>query len=251
MSRRFVTSVLMMHAPGLAALTAPGPAMASAYEVGDTDIGAGWKVKLQVARLRSGDELGWSHPELEVGWGFADSLELAVGTGYGRIETTGGPRRHGHHDARVALKWGIRQESPGTVGIAFEPDVTLPTGDRAAGTGGDGVELALPMRISQSFGRGRLTALFAYLHAFADDARMLSLGVLYEHEVATGLWAGAEVLHDHGLGEQDDRERRMAVGLRWQRSERWMLFGGYGKGLYPGDAGDSSSARIGIEYVFD
>ena len=250
MSRRFI-AVLLAPVLGVAALVGAGPAMASAYEVGDTDIGAGWKVKLQVARLRSGDELGWSHPELVVGWGFADSLELAVGTGYGRVEAAGGPRRHGHHDARVALKWGIRQESPGTVGIAFEPDVTLPTGDRAAGTGGDGVELALPLRASRSFGRGRLTAQFAYLHAFADDERMLSLGVLYEHEVMAGLWAGAEVLHDHGLGEQRDRERRMAIGLRWQRSERLMLFGGYGKGLYPGDAEDSSSARIGIEYVFD
>ncbi len=249
MSNQFITGLWRVLAA--AALAASGPAMASAYEVGDTDIGTGWKVKMQVGRFRAGDALGWTHPEFEIGWGLTDSLELAAGTGYGRMETVGGPRRYGHHDTRLTLKWGLRQESPGRIGIAFEPDLTLPTGDREAGTGEDGVQMGLPLRLSRSFGPGRLTGQLAYLRAFADDGRTLSLGALYEHEVAAGLWAGVEILRDRGLDEYGGWERRAAIGLRWQCSEQLMLFGALGKGRYPDKAEASSSARIGIEYVFD
>lgn len=248
MSNRFITAPGRVLAPAIAVAVLAGadPVLASPYEVGDTDIGTGWKVKVQVARFRAGDMLGWTHPELEVGRGLTESLEIAAGTGYGRIETEGGPRRYGHQDVRVALKWRLRQASPGSIGIAFEPDLTLPTGDRAAGTGGEDVQLALPVRLSRSFGPGRLTGQLAYRHAFADDGRTLSMGALYEHEVAAGLWAGVEVLHDRDLGTDGGRERRAAIGLRWQRSEQLMLFGALGKGRHPDDAEASSSARIGI-----
>ncbi|HRP74693.1 MAG TPA: hypothetical protein PKZ27_03800 [Rhodocyclaceae bacterium] len=250
MSARFAIGTWLVLAQVIAGLCVSGQAMASAYEVGDTDIGTGWKAKVQIGIFRAGDELARTHPELEVGFGFADSLELAASTGYGRIETEGGLRRYGRHDTRMALKWRVRQERPGIIGIALEPEVILPTGDRSAGTGGEGVQLGLPLRLSRFFGQGRLSGQLAYVHAFVDDRRTVSLGALYEQEVIAGLWVGVEVLRDHGLDEYGGQEGRAAIGLRWQHSEQLMLFGALGEALHPDDAEASSSARFGIEYVF-
>ena len=141
----------------LAAAILPDNVAASPFEVGDTDIGSGLKLKAESVYLRSGDDVAWTRPALETGWGFADHFELAVGSGYGIAEFQHGRRHHGSHDLRLALKWRLRQESDTSLGVALEPELTLPTGDRGAGMSEDDTLLALPLRASRSFGRGRLT----------------------------------------------------------------------------------------------
>lgn len=234
----------------LAVSTIPGHADASAFEVGDTDIGSGWKMKAESVRLRSGDDLIWMRPALEVGWGFADHLELAVGSGYGVAEFRDGWRHHGSQDLRLALKWGIRKESETSIGMALEPELILPTGDRSAGMSGEDTLLSLPLRVSRSWGRGRFTAQVAWLHASRAGESAWSTGALYEYEVAPDLWLGAEALHDAALGDDAQVFQRGALGLRWQSQGSWMLFGGYGRSWRHGGNGTQKLARFGLEYVF-
>jgi hypothetical protein len=125
-------SQAMAIASTLAVSIVPDRADASAFEVGDTDVGKGLKLKAESVRLRSGDDVAWTHPALEAGWGFADRFELAVGAGYGIAEFHDGRRHHGSHDLRLALKWKLRQESAMSMGLALEPELVLPTGDGMA-----------------------------------------------------------------------------------------------------------------------
>lgn len=238
---------------GIAAILAisavPDHADASAYEVGDTDTGTGLKLKAESMRLRSGDEVAWTRPALEAGWGFAERFELAVGSGYGVSELRDGRRHHGSHDLRLALKWRVQHESTTSPGIALEPELIVPTGDRGAGMSGDDTLLALPLRVSRSFGRGRLTGQVAWLHAWRAGESAWSAGALYEYEVVRNLWLGAEALHDAAL--EDDRQvfQRGSLGFRWQSQGAWMVFGGYGRSWRHGGEGAQTSVRLGIEYV--
>lgn len=234
----------------LAASIVPGCADASSFEVGDTDVGRGWKLKAESVHVRSGDDVTWTRPALEAGWGFADRFELAVGSGYGATKFRDEQRRHGSHDLRVALKWGLRQESDTSLGLALEPELTLPTGDRSAGTSGGDTLLALPLRVSRSSGRGRLTAQVAWLHASRAGDSAWSAGALYEYEVATNLWLGAEALHDAALDDDGRVFQRGSLGFRWQSRGAWMLFGGYGRSWRHDGNGAQASVRLGIEYVF-
>lgn len=242
------------HAMAIASLLAvsivPDHADASAFEVGDTDVGNGLKLKAESVRLRSGDDVAWTRPALEAGWGFADHFELAVGSGYGVAEFRDGRRHHGSHDLRLALKWRLRQESATSMGLALEPELILPTGDRDAGIGGDDTLLALPLRVSRSFGRGRLTGQVAWLHASRAGESAWSAGALYEYEVARNLWLGAEALHDAAMGDDGQVSQRGSLGFRWQSQGAWMLFGGYGRSWRHGGDGTQTSVRMGIEYVF-
>ena len=234
----------------LAALIVPSQADASSFEVGDTDIGSGFKLKAESVRLRSGGDVVWMHPALEAGWGFADRFELAVGGGYGIAEFRDGRRHHGSHDLRLALKWRLRPESATSFGIALEPELILPTGDRGAGMSGDDTLLALPLRVSRSFGRGRLTGQVAWLHASRAGESAWSAGALYEHEVARNLWLGAEALHDSAMGDDGQVSQRGGFGFRWQSPGAWMLFGGHGRSWRHGGDGTEAWVRLGIEYVF-
>lgn len=234
----------------LAASIVPDRVDASAFEVGDTDVGNGLKLKVESVRVRSGNDVTWTRPALEAGFGFADHFELAVGSGYGITKFRDEQRRHGSHDLRLALKWRLRQESDASLGLALEPEVTLPTGDRSAGTSGDDTLLALPLRVSRSSGRGRWTAQVAWLHASQAGESAWSAGALYEYEIAPSLWLGAEALHDAALGDDGQAFQRGSVGFRWQSQGAWMLFGGYGRSGRHGGNGTQASVRLGIEYVF-
>lgn len=234
----------------LTASIVPGHADASSFEVGDTDVGSGLKLKAESVRLRSGNDVAWTRPALEAGWGFADQFELTVSSGYGIAELRDGRRHHGSHDLRLALKWRLRQESDTSLGVALEPELTLPTGDRGAGISGDDTLLALPLRVSRSFGRGRLTGQVAWLHASRAGESAWSTGALYEYEVARDLWLGAEALHDAAMGDDGQVSQHGSLGFRWQSQGAWMLFGGYGRSWRHGGDGTQTLVRMGIEYVF-
>lgn len=243
-------SSAMVLAAILAVSIVPTQAGASAFEVGDTDIGNGLKLKAESVRLHSGDEVAWTQPALEVGWGFAERFELAVGSGYGISEFLDGRRHHGSHDLRLALKWRLRQESARTLGLALEPELILPTGDSGAGMSEDDKLLALPLRVSRSFGRGRLIGQVAWLHALQAGDSGWSAGVLYEYEVIRNLWLGAEALHETARGDDGQVSQRGSLGFRWQSQESWMIFGGYGRSWRHDRDGAQTSVRLGVEYVF-
>lgn len=234
----------------LALVVVPSRADASAFEVGDTDVEAGFNLSAEYIRLRSGDDITWARPALEAGWGFAEHFELAVGSGYGIAEFRDARRYHGSHDLWLALKWRLREESATSLGMALEPELILPTGDQGSGMSENDTLLALPLRVSRSFGRGRLTGQLTWLHSSRSGESAWSGGVLYEHEVAANLWLGAEALHDTALEDHGHLPQRGTLGFRWQLQEAWMIFGGYGRSWRHGKGDAQTSVRLGIEYAF-
>ncbi len=240
----------MVVAAILAVYIVPSQADASAFEIGDTDTGTGLKLKAESMRLRAGDDVAWTRPALEAGWGFAEHFELIVGSGYGISELRDGRRHHGSHDLRLALKWRLQQESATSLSVALEPELILPTGDRGAGMSEDDKLLALPLRASRTFGRGRLTGQVAWLHALGAGESGWSAGLLYEYEVVRNLWLGAEALHETALGDDGQVSQRGSLGFRWQSQEAWMIFGGYGRSWRHDRDDAQTSVRLGVEYVF-
>lgn len=240
-----------MAAAFLSASTACGSAFADPFETGTTDTGDGWSLEVESVRLRSGDEVIRTHPALALTWGFGERFELALGSGYGIAEFRSGQRRHGSHDLELAFKWMLRRESDTSVGIAIEPGLSLPTGDRAAGMSEGDAVLELPLRVSGSFGHGRVTGQGTWLRARRSGKSAWSVGVLYEHEVARNLWLGAEALHEQDLDEGAGASRRGSVGFRWQPHGRWEVSGGYGRSWRHGAGELQSSVRLGMEFQFD
>jgi hypothetical protein len=240
-----------MAAAFLSASTACGTAFADPFEVGTTDTGDGWSLEVQSMRSRSGDEVIRTHPALALTWGFGERFELALGSGYGIAEFQGGQHRHGSHDLELAFKWMLRRETDTSAGIAIEPGLTLPTGDRAAGMSEGDTVLELPLRVSRLVGNGRVTGQVAWLHAGRSGKAAWTAGVLYEHEVARSLWLGAEVLHEQALDDGVDASGRGSVGFRWQAHAQWEVSGGYGRSWRHGAGEKQSSLRLGIELQFD
>ncbi|MEP6906816.1 MAG: hypothetical protein ABI858_02375 [Pseudoxanthomonas sp.] len=235
----------------LSASTAYGTVFADPFEVGGTDTRDGWALEVESVRLRSGDEVIHTHPALGLTLGFGKRFELAIGSGYGIAEFDGGERRSGSHDLELAFKWMLRPESYTSVGIAIEPELSVPTGDRAAGMGEGDTLLELPLRVSGSFGHGRVTGQGSWLHAKRSGKSAWSAGVLYEQQVARDLWLGAEAMHEQNLDAGADTSQRGSVGFRWQPHGQWEVSGGYRRSWRHGAGGVQSSVQLGIEFQFD
>lgn len=240
-----------MAAAFLSASTACGTAFADPFEVGATDTEDGWSLEVESVRLRSGDEVIRTHPAVTLTWGFGERFELALGSGYGSAEFQRGQRDHGSHDIELAFKWMLRRESDTSAGIAIEPGLNLPTGDRTAGMSEGDTVLELPLRVSGSFGHGRVSGQIAWLRAKRSGKSAWNAGVLYEHEVGRNLWLGAEALHEQGLDDGTGASQRGSVGFRWQPHGQWEMFGGYGRSWRHGAGEMQSSVRVGMEFQFD
>ena len=232
----------------LMAGTLAGQATASAYDIGDTGVGSGFKVKAQSIRSSIGHQVHWTRPALEVGWGFAPGLEATLGSGYGMADGYGGHRRHGSHDMKLALKWQLPDVLPAALQWAVEPEILLPTGSRAAGMGGAGTGASLPLRASRALGRMLATGQLAWVKPPGEDAGW-SAGALLEYEAAPALWLGVEMLHD--APGTTPAFQRASLGFRWERSTRLLVFGALGRSWRTPAEDAERSVRIGVEYAFE
>lgn len=223
-------------------------AAASAYEIGDTGTGTGFKVKAQSIRARVGHEVHWSRTALEMGWGFAPGMEATLGSGYGMADGYGGHRLHSSHDMKLALKWKLPDVLPASLDWAIEPEIVLPTGSRSAGMGGEGMGVAVSLRASRQQGRMLATGQLAWVKTPGEDAGW-SAGALVEYEAVPTLWLGMEMLHD--APGPTEAFRRGSLGFRWERSPRLLMFGALGRSWRRSADDEEHSVRVGFEYAFE
>lgn len=229
------------------------PAWSSSFEVGDADTGNGLKLQAHAAYARSDMGVAWTWPALNVGWGFAEAFEVTMSVGYGIDEPRTGPSQQGRQDASLALKWRLHDEDENGQGVAWaiEPAISLPTGDRKAGMGGEELQLALPLRASNRIGRSRIIGQLGYFHALETGGAALGVAALYEYWVAPDWVLGLEVLHDRSLDRVTGDHLRANAGLRWEAPRGWQLSAALGRSRAAHGEPAQTMARIGIEYAFE
>ncbi|PZQ33029.1 MAG: hypothetical protein DI562_02420 [Stenotrophomonas acidaminiphila] len=235
----------------LSASTACGTAFAGPFEVGDTDTEDGWSLEVESMRVRSGNHVSRTHPAIGLTWGFGERFELAFGSGYGISAFDNERRRHGAHDLELAFKWALREASDTSAGIAVEPALSLPTGDRGAGMSEEEAVLELPIRLSRMVGRGRWTGQAAWSTAMRSEEAAWSVGVLYERPVTRTVALGAEVIHEQVVDDAAGAVQRGNVGVSWAPHRQWEVSGRFGRSWRHPAGERQASIRIGIEYRFD
>jgi hypothetical protein len=238
---------------GAVLAAAIAPAWSSPFEVGDADTGSGLKLQAHAAYARSDAGVAWTRPALNAGWGFAETFEITFGVGYGIDEPHAGHPQQGRQDASLALKWRLRDEDEDGQGVAWaiEPAVSLPTGDREAGMGGEELQLALPLRVSNRIGRSRIIGQLGYSRALETGRSTLGIAALYEYRVAPDWVLGLEVLHDGSPDRDTDDHLRANAGLRWEAPRGWQLFGSLGRSRATAGEPAQTMVRAGIEYAFE
>jgi hypothetical protein len=240
-----------MAAAFLSASTACGTAFAGPFEVGDTETEDGWSLEVESVRVRSGDHVSRQHPAVELTWGFGERFELALGSGYGISAFGQQQRRHGGHDLELALTWALREESDTAVGIAIEPGLSLPTGDRGAGMSEGEAVLEVPVRLSRTIGRGRWIGQAAWSRALRSHETAWSAGVLYERPLTRTFTLGAEAIHEQVADDAATAIQRGNLGVSWTPHRQWEFSGRVGRSWRHPAGEDQASIRFGIEYQFD
>ncbi|MCL7715752.1 transporter [Stenotrophomonas mori] len=230
-------------------LGASAAALAGPYETGSTSTAKGLKFKSNVQLKHSADKDTWVLPKIGVGGPLADNLELSVGTGYGRIERTGGRSSEGLRDLSVGMKWRLLDERDGRPALAIGPSLNLPTGDRASGIGKGAYALSLPVRLSRRLGDFRVTGEASLQRTFGRDADQAGAGLLLEY-VAQPRWScGIELVADAPREDLGARQLRLNVGAKQRigRHLQWQALAG--RTVDNPRGGRSSTVKLALEYL--
>jgi hypothetical protein len=137
-------------------------------------------------------------------------------------------RRLGLGDTEVALKYLVLSETGNRPAVAFEPNVTFPTGGRLRGEGRVAVEL--PVLVSKTFGPWRLSGEAAYEREGStarDDHASVSM--LVEREVREGLSLGVEFAKDLPMRKLGSGSTDLNVGESWALRDGLQLNSMFGR----------------------
>lgn len=230
-------------------LGAAAAALAGPYETGSTSTAKGIKLKTNVQLKHTTEKDSWVLPKFGVGGPLADNLELSAGTGYGRIQRSAGRDEGGLRDLSVGLKWRLRDEDAAGPALAIEPELSLPTGDRASGIGKGAYAMELPLRISRSFAELRLTGELSVQRTFGRDADQIGSGVLLEY-LPTPRWScGVELVADAPSDDPGARHLRLNIGTKQKIGRHWEWQGLLGRSLDNPQGGRASTFKMALEYL--
>ena len=238
--------VLSLAAATLGALTlAIGAAHADAPPYDTTDTGIADKLEL-TSFLRVAAHPGAHFNTL--------GFDLAVPLGE-RWDLTLVPRfaesRHGDRraagfgDTEVALKYLVQAETDSRPAIAFEPNLTFPTGGKRLGEGR--IAMELPVLVSKNFGPWKLSGQIGFERVgfeAGDDHAPLSL--LLERTWGERLTLGVEVANDLPMRRPGHGSSEVNVGASWVIRDGLVLQTAFGRRL----AGEDTSADLHSTLAF-
>lgn len=248
-SKHATSSVVRrLGTPLLVLLVAP-VAEAGIFDVGSTGTAQTLEVKAKFYSTRGTDKQTWKLPGLSVSGPITDHLEWGFGTGYGVIEHTAAPDRHGWRDLGVALKWRFLDHSDSSgLTMGIEPEFSLPVGDESAGTGAGAVAFALPLRISKKTGRVRVTGEVSAEHLFGRDEDSVGAGVLTEYTLAPAWSVGIELVADAPRSQLSDSHLRSNIGFKWEPNPHFQVQGLVGRSIDNRRGGPVTNVGILFEY---
>ncbi len=232
-----------------AALVICGNVLAGPYETGSTSTAKGMKLKSNVQLKHNSDKDVWVLPKFGVGGPLADNLEISAGTGYGRIEHADGRRAVGMRDTSIGMKWRLLDEQGERPAVTIEPEISLPTGNRASGIGKGAYAMELPIRASRSFAQMRLTAELSMQRTFGRDADQVGTGILLEY-VAKPRWScGVELVADAPRQDPGARHLRLNIGTKQKIGRHWEWQGLVGRSVDNAGGPQATTVKMALEYL--
>lgn len=244
---RCLMAVLMLLAMGCPLVALAGP-----WEVGGTGIDTGYKFKVELGYKGTATQTNWVKPGIGFAAPLNSRLSYEIAVGHGMVETTMG-KSSGMRDLDAKIKWKLQEENGERHDLAWllEPKLTLPTGDKAAGIGGDRTSLELPLRAGKTLGKIYLTGEFRYTHVFDDDHdQLVGYGGLVEYFPSNKWVIGVDLISDMPLGDSALYHLRSNAAIKWKPSKAFEIQALLGRSITNRRGLMTTSAKVVAEFKF-
>ncbi len=221
------------------------------WEVGGTGIDKALKLKSEVALKRTHTQDAWVRPGIGIALPATDRVSYEFSVGHGLIETADGTRRSGTRDFDAKLKWQLQEETEDKLAWMFEPKLSLPTGDRGAGIGGERTALELPLRAGRSVGKLYFTGELRYTHIFERGYdRLAGYGGLVEYLPNPRWVVGVDLITDMPLDDHGRYHLRSNLAGKWRPNMHFELQALLGRSIENRRGDPVTSAKLVAEYKF-
>lgn len=249
-ARRFRRQSVVLCVATVAAVT-PFEGRAGPWEVGGTGIDKTRKLKAEIALKRTRSQDQWVRPGFGYAAPWTERLSYEVGLGHGVVEDADGRRRSGTRDFEAKLKWQLQEEDGRRLAWLFEPKLTLPTGDRGAGIGGERTALELPLRAGRTVGKLYFTGEVRYTHVFeGGHDRLAGYGGLVEYFPNPRWVVGVDLINDMPVDDRGRYHLRSNLAGKWRPNAHFELQALLGRSIENRRGEPVTSMKVVAEYKF-
>ncbi|HEX3366723.1 transporter [Phenylobacterium sp.] len=207
---------------------APARAEAPPYVTTDTNIAD----KLELAtfvRVAAHDGARFSTLGFDLAVPLAPAWELTLVPRFAQARH-GDRRTLGLGDSEVALKYLAFPETESRPAVAFEPNVTFPTGGQRLGE--RRVAIELPVLVSKGFGPWRVTGQLGFERVgFKTPEDHGPVSLLVERAMTEHLTLGAELANDLPMRRPSQGETEFNFGAAWTFHDGLKLQSAFGRRL--------------------
>ncbi len=234
-----------------AAIASPFEGRSGPWEVGGTGIDKAGKFKVEAALKRTRTQDVWVRPGIGIALPWTDHMSYEFSLGHGVVKDADGTRRSGTRDFDAKLKWQLQEETEDGLAWMFEPKLSLPTGDRGAGIGGERTALELPLRAGRSVGKLYFTGELRYTHIFERGYdRLAGYGGLVEYFPNPRWVVGVDLITDMPLDDHGRYHLRSNLAGKWRPNTSFELQALLGRSIENRRGDPVTSAKLVAEYKF-
>jgi hypothetical protein len=226
---------------------APARAESPPYVTTDTDIAD--KLELSTfVRLAAHDSAQFGALGFDLAVPLAAGWELTLVPRFAEARHDD-QRTSGFGDTEVAVKYLALSETGDRPAVAFEPNITFPTGGRRLGEGRVAIEI--PVLISKGFGPWRVTGQLGFERVgFKDPEDHAPVSVLVERTMTEHLTLGAELANDLPMRRPSQGETEVNFGAAWTFHDGLKLQSAFGRRLATQDTPADLHSTIALAVEF-
>jgi hypothetical protein len=226
---------------------APARAEAPPYVTTDTDIAD----KLELAtfvRVAAHDSAHFSTLGFDLALPLAPAWELTLVPRFAEARH-GEQRASGFGDTEMAVKYLALSETERRPAVAFEPNVTFPTGGRRLGE--SRVAIELPVLVSKGFGPWRVSGQVGFERVgFKTPEDHAPVSLLIERTMTEHLTLGAELANDLPMRRPSQGETEVNFGAAWTFHDGLKLQSAFGRRLASEDTPADLHSTIALAVEF-
>lgn len=246
-NRNLVAAIVLVAGATQAFAACAGP-----WEVGGLGVDRRGKLKIEATLNDSGGNRTWARPVL--GWALPwnERMSFEFATGYGVVERADGSRSGGGRDIDAKLKYQLVAPVDGGNAWLFEPKLTIPTGDAAAGIGKGKYAVELPLRVGRAVGATTFTAELRYSQVLGgdDSQKLVGLGGLVEYAPTKRWVAGIDLITDAPVDDPGRQHLRSNIAGKWRPAPDWELQALAGRSLDNRRGAERTSYKLVLEYKY-
>jgi hypothetical protein len=230
-----------------AIVAAPACAEAPPYVTTDTDIAERPELSTFV-RVAAHDGGDFSTLGFDLAVPLASSWELTLVPRFSETRH-GDQRRSGLDDTEVAVKFLALSETDVRPAVAFEPNLTFPTGRRRLGAGR--VSIEIPVLVSKRFGPWRVSGQVGFERVgFKAPEDHAPVSLLVERTMTDHLTLGAELANDLPMRRPSQGEAEVNFGAAWTFHDGLRLQSAFGRRLASRDSPVDLHSTIALAVEF-